>query len=104
MDPRLVPGLSQNRNISFLCQDSNPGPSNLLPSLCTDYTILITYEIPLEKQKARVEDNINVGPKYVGYRGWNGCGYGPLADFRVYDNERSASIKCGKFLEQITYC
>jgi hypothetical protein len=30
------------------------------------------YEIPLEKPKGRVEDNINVNPKYVGYRGWNG--------------------------------
>jgi hypothetical protein len=72
MDPRPVPVLSQNRKISFLCQVSNPGPSNPLSSLCTDYTILITYEVPLEKHRARVEDNINVGPECVGHSEWNG--------------------------------
>jgi hypothetical protein len=33
-----------------------------------------------------------------------GCGQGSLADFCDHDSERSAPIKCGKFLGQITYC
>jgi hypothetical protein len=56
----------------FLCQDSNPEPSSPLPSLCTNNIVLIMYEVPLEKPKGIVEDNINVNPKYVAYRGWNG--------------------------------